>query len=523
MRRIIYKLLCNLTLVLLSVAVYAQTTVNGTIKDQFGPLPGANVAISGTTSGTSTDVNGNFSLTSNEPLPWKLVVTYVGYENQIVDVTDASRLNVELKETGVLIGENVVISASRKREKVQEAPASISVISARKLQTSANAADPTRNLVNTPGVQIQQQSANRINISMRGGAGLFGTSVFPIMDYRSLVGPGIGTFQTDGAGLSNIDLQRIEVVRGPGSALYGPGVTQGVVHFITKNPIDFPGTTVELMGGELSTFGGAVRHATKVSDKFGFKINAQHRQGNEFTLDPNDPDDAAQIAKFTTTGIFQPGISPEGYVDPTLPAEPLLTFEELDEDGDGNPMQNDWSNSAVNATLEFRPQDNLGITLSGGLNQASAVFYNEQGEGLAQATEFWGQARVQAGGLFAQVFGVTNDGGSKERPTFLYQTASRTPVGRTQLEGQLQYNFDTKSFLNSNWTAGFDYRFAGQNTENLVYGRNEDDDSYSVIGGYVQGKFSPINKWILYSLHVMTNLILLMKVHLRLVLLWFIK
>lgn len=496
MKKKIYTILCCLSLLLLGTAVQAQTTVNGTIKDQFGALPGANVVIKGTTSGTSTDTQGNFSLKSNEPLPWTLVVTYIGYEDQTIEVSDASkaRVNVELKEEGVLIGENVVISASRKREKVQEAPASVSVISARKLEASANATDPTRNLISTPGVQIQQQSANRINISMRGGAGLFGTSVFPIMDYRSLVGPGIGTFQTDGAGLSNIDLQRIEVVRGPGSALYGPGVTQGVVHFITKNPIDFPGTTVELMGGELSTFGTAVRHATKISDKFGFKINAQHRQGKEFTLDPNDPDDALQIAKFNTMGIFQPGVSEEGYVDPTLPVEQLLSFEDLDPDGDGNPMQDGWSNSAVNATLEFRPKDNLGITVSGGLNQSSSVFYNEQGEGLAQTTEFWGQARLQAGGLFAQVFGVTNDGGPKERPTFLYQTGGRTPIGRDQLEAQVQYNFDTEKFLKSNWTVGADYRFAGQDTENLVYGRNEDDDSYLVYGGYIQGKFSPANK-----------------------------
>jgi len=493
MKRRIYTLLCSLTLMMLSVAVYAQTTINGTIKDQFGPLPGANVVIDGTTSGTSTDSNGNYSLTSNEPLPWKLVVTYIGYEDQTIDITDANkaRVNIELKEAGVLIGENVIISASRKREKVQEAPASVSVISARKLETSANATDPTRNLISTPGVQIQQQSANRINISMRGGAGLFGTSVFPIMDYRSLVGPGIGTFQTDGAGLSNIDLQRIEVVRGPGSALYGPGVTQGVVHFITKNPIDFPGTTVELMGGELNTFGVGLRHATKVSDKFGFKINAQYRRGNEFTLDPIE--DSLRIQSFATS-ILQPAISSEGYVDVNGTPELLLDFDDLDPDGDGNPMANDWFNTAINATLEMRPADNVGVTVSGGYNEASSVFYNEQGEGLAQAKEIWGQARTQIGGLFAQVFAVSNDGGKKDKPTFLYGTGLRSPVSRTQLEGQLQYNFDVKSFLNSNWTAGVDYRFAGQDTENLVYGRNEDDDSYSVIGGYVQGKFSPVSK-----------------------------
>jgi len=481
----------------MSVSVYAQTTINGTVKGEAGPLPFANVFIEGTTTGTTTDVNGNYELKSNEPLPWNLVVSYVGYKDQTIQVTEANkaRVNIEMEEGGVLIGQEVIISASRKREKVQEAPASVSVISARKLETSANATDPTRNLISTPGVQIQQQSANRINISMRGGAGLFGslfgTGAFPIMDYRSLIGPGIGTFQSDAAGLSNIDLQRIEVVRGPGSALYGPGVTQGVIHFITKNPIDFPGTTVELFGGELNTFGGGLRHATKVSDKFGFKINAQYRRGNEFTLDVIE--DSTRIKTFATS-IFQPAIDSAGYVDVLGEPELLLDLEDLDPDGDGNPMTNEWFNTAINATLEMRPADNVSVTVSGGYNEASAVFYNEQGEGLAQAKEIWGQARTQIGGLFAQFFAVSNDGGKKDKPSFLYGTGLRSPVARTQLEGQLQYNFDTEKFLNANWTAGFDYRFAGQDTERLVYGRNEDDDSYSVVGGYVQGKFSPMSK-----------------------------
>ncbi|RMG85300.1 MAG: TonB-dependent receptor, partial [Bacteroidetes bacterium] len=340
---------------ILGLTIQAQTTVSGTVTDENGePLIGASVVVEGTTDGTTSDIDGTFTLRTNQTPPFNVVVSYTGYTAQTVSVTGDTRdLNVALAE-GVTIGADIVISASRKREKVQEAPASISVLTARKLSTSANATDPTRNLVNLAGVQIQQQSAVRINISMRGSAGLFGTGVFPIMDYRSLVGPGIGTFQSDQAGISNIDLERIEVVRGPGSALYGPGVTQGVVHFITKSPIDRPGTTVELMGGELATFGVGVRHATKVSDKFGFKINAQYRRGDEFTLDPNDPDDAAQIAKFTTTGVFQPAIK-DGVVDVTLPPEQLLTFEQLDEDGDGNPMQKDWFNTSINTTLEFRP------------------------------------------------------------------------------------------------------------------------------------------------------------------------
>ena len=483
-----FQLLLILGLMLVSSAAFAQTTIRGNVTDDAGePLIGANVLVKGSTSdGDITDFEGNYSITTNQALPFTLVFSYTGFTAQEIEVTSDAPVNVTLVE-GILSDE-VVISASRRAEKVQDAPASISVLSARKLESTANSTDATRNLVNLAGVQIQQQSANRINISMRGSAGLFGTGVFPIMDYRSLIGPGIGTFQSDQAGISNIDLQRIEVVRGPGSALYGPGVTEGVVHFITKNPIDFPGTTVEVMGGELNTFGIGARHATKVSDKFGFKVNAQYRRGNEFTLDPDDPDDAAQIALFQTR-VVNPEVTAGGFVDVNGTPREILDIDYLDPDGDGNPMSDEWNNMAINATLEFRPQDNLSITTSGGMTNASSVFYNEQGEGLAQATEFWGQARMQYGGLFAQVFAVSNDGGSDDDPTFLYQTGNNTSVARTQLEGQVQYNWDM-DFLKSNWTGGVDYRFAGQDTKNFVYGRNEDDDDYSVVGAYLQGKLA---------------------------------
>ncbi|HFA48497.1 MAG TPA: TonB-dependent receptor [Bacteroidetes bacterium] len=473
--------------------VQSQTTLTGLITDDSGEtLIGANVIVKGTTDGTVTDIDGTFTLKTSQKPPFTVVVSYTGFTSQEVEVTDAGTpINVALTEG--LIGQEVVVSASRKREKVQEAPASVSVLGARQLEGSPQT-DPVRNLVNVPGVQIQQQSAARINIEMRGSSGIFGTSVFPIMDYRSLIGPGIGTFQSDAVGLSTIDMARIEVVRGPGSALYGPGVTSGVVHFITKNPIDYPGTTVQVGYGELNTFVGAVRHAgTNANKTFGYKINAQYNKGNEFTLDPKDPEDAAQIALFKKT-IVRPAVAPDGHVDLTQPGKVLLTESDLDPDKDGNPMQDDWWNTAFNATLEFRPQDDLSIFVSGGYNQASAVFYNDLGEGLSQASEIWTQARVQKGGLFAQVFYVDNDGGTDDNPTFLYQTGNMTGVGRKQLEGQVQYNLETPSFLNADWTAGVDYRQAISDTRSLTYGRHENDDDYNIFGGYLQGKFALVDK-----------------------------
>ena len=70
-----------------------------------------------------------------------------------------------------------------------------------------------------------------------------------MLDYRSLISPGLEYFDSQNSPINNIDLERIEVVLGPASALYGPDVTTGVVHFISKNPFEHPGSTAELIYG----------------------------------------------------------------------------------------------------------------------------------------------------------------------------------------------------------------------------------------------------------------------------------
>ncbi|MFN5576777.1 MAG: carboxypeptidase-like regulatory domain-containing protein, partial [Bacteroidota bacterium] len=207
-------------------ALNAQTIVSGKITDSKGePLVGASVVVVGTSIGVSADLDGMYRLETSSKPPFKVEFSFIGYNAKVLDVTSGNeKLDVVLDENISTLDE-IVVSASRRAEKVQEAPASVSVISAKTMQAASSAVDPIRELINVPGVQIQQQSAARMNIEMRGSAGLFGTGVFPILDYRSLVGAGTGTFQSDASGLNSIDLQRIEVVRGAGGALYGPGVT----------------------------------------------------------------------------------------------------------------------------------------------------------------------------------------------------------------------------------------------------------------------------------------------------------
>ncbi|TVZ57292.1 iron complex outermembrane receptor protein [Lutibacter sp. Hel_I_33_5] len=471
-------------ILLLSVSfVFAQSTVTGSVSDDSGPLPGVNIIIEGTSTGTSTDFNGNFKLKSNESFPWTLVFSYTGYESKSIVVNNASQtLNVVLEGGSVL--DEVVVSASRRRQKVQEAPASVSLLTSKDLENSASAVDPVRQLINTPGVQIQQQSANSLNIEMRAGSGVFGTSTFPILDYRYLVTPSAGLFLSYQTGMSNIDIDKIEVVRGAASALYGPGVTSGVVHFLSKSAIDKPGTTVEFVSGTLSTYGTTLRHATASKDeKFGFKINMRYMQGDDFELDAVT--DAAFIAGQKTT-ISQPVIK-GGRVDPSQAAKTLLTLADLDDNGDGNPLATEYRNYSANMHFEFRPNEKTNAVVSAGLANGNGLFFNSQGAGYTQGNDYWAQARIQRGGLFAQVYYNYNDGGDEENPTFLYASGLRQIAKRSSIEAQLQYNFDTPNFLDTNFTVGADYRNSASDSEGTLYGINEDDDQYVITGIYMQG------------------------------------
>ena len=408
----------------------------------------------------------------------------LGFKATNVEITKNNQeVMVSLQEDSTAL-EEIVFSASRRRQKVQEAPASVSIITPKDILNSAAVVDPVMNLANIAGVQIQQQSANSINIEMRAGSGVFGTSTFPILDYRYLVTPASGQFNNYQTGMSNIDIQRVEVVRGAASALYGPGVTSGVVHFMSKSAIDYPGTTVEMLGGTLNTTGMTVRHAFKNdNDKFGFKVNVRYQKGTDFQLDPVA--DADFIAS-QQTSISQPAIV-NGRVDPTQPGELLLTLSDLDDNGDGNPIATEYLNYSANVHLEFRPNDNTTAFLSGGYASGGGLMFNSQGVGYSQGKDYWTQARIQSGGLFAQVFYNYNNGGDAENPTFLYASGLRQVAKRSSLEGQIQYNFDIPNFLNSNFTIGSDYRNTKSDSANTLFGINEDRDDYIITGAYLQG------------------------------------
>jgi outer membrane receptor for ferrienterochelin and colicins len=483
MKNILNKYYLAFMAVIFFGSVYSQNQISGSVMDadNMDGLPGVNVIIDGTSIGTVTDFDGNFVINTNQDIPLTLVVSYVGYSAQRVDVTSAGQdINVSLSAGQNL--EEIIVSASRRAQKVTDAPASVSVISARQIENSAQVAEPSRILVSVPGVQIQQQTANSLNIEMRAGSGVFGTSTYVMRDNRGLITPAAGTFFSFQQGLSNLDLASVEVVRGAAGVLYGPGVTSGVVHFRSKSPIDYTGNAISMWAGELNTVGSEIRIARANDDKtFGWKINARLNSGDDFVYD-NEAELAPKVGGINSI-IRQPVIS-NNYVDVAATA---ANGEVLYDFTGGNAIIDNYSNIAFDTNLEWRPNEDTNYQVSAGLTNGGGVFFQDLGIGYADGSTYWGQVQATMGNWYAQAFIDHNDGGGKDNPTFLYGTGMRQITKRTTMEAQIQYNFDMPWLFDSEWTVGYDYRNTDSDSEYTLWGRNEDSDDYITNGFYGQG------------------------------------
>lgn len=471
-------------------AVFSQTNVQGEVLDNETneKLSGATVLLKGKSIGTITNNEGAFKLSVNDQLPFVLTISHIGYKSIDYVVDNIGFHKISLSQTRNFT-DDVVVTASRRPEKIQDSPAAISVMNAEEYARSGGINNPARALINVPGVEVSQQTGNRTQISFRGGASIFETSVFPMLDYRALSSPGIGFFDASNSPINGIDIEKVEVVLGPASTLYGPDVVDGVVHYMSKDPFKYPGTTVELSGGQINTYQAAVRHAGHNKNAtFGYKINARYGAGDDFTLDPER--DAAVLANFKSE-IREGEISGNGFLDPQKPGRVLVTT---------NGLQNEeFSSAAVNTHLYFRPNSETQIVATGGWNSAKGIFYNDLGEGYSQSSEYFGQLRFSNKNWFGQLYYINNNGGTTKKPSYLDRSGFIVPLKRDHLEGQLQYRFDLPMLLNSQWTAGVDYRNIGAKSQNHVYGRNENDDDYNIVGAYLQGKMEFGNKFDFYA------------------------
>jgi len=449
----------------------AQTTVSGTVMDAGidAPLPGASVVEKGTTNGVTSDFDGNFTFKTSSD-SGEIEISYLGYSSVTISFNGDSDLGSISLSSDVAVLDDVVVSASRRLEKVQDAPAAVSIITADEIENKMSVS-PLRLLDNTVGVSIDRQGSTRTNVTLRGKAGMLTTKAFVMLDYRSLISAGIDMFDANMTAINSIDLERIEVVRGPGSALYGPNVTDGVVHFLSKDPFKYPGTTIEHSLGDMSTAITNVRYAEHNNDKtFGYKVVARYITNGELDYTEGGGDGAtlAQFAQFHDAN--NNGMQDDGEMSIDGLADGGMTY-------------------SISSSVYLRPESGIDFVGSAGYNYTEGIALSDRGELWNIANDYFVQGRLTYDNLFAQVYYNANLSPTDiNKNGFLYRTGGTSIVDRNQLEAQLQYNLDIGDMVNV--TMGADYRSSRFNSKGTAFGRYDDQSDFDIMGGYIQAKAS---------------------------------
>jgi len=259
--------------------------VTGRVIDSGAePLIGAYVLVKGTEQGVVTDVNGQFQL-ELEGGTYILKVSFLGFTNMEKKVVlrsgEEKILDFQLKTSITHLGDGIVISGSRKVEKITETPATIEVIHKDQISELAGP-NPGELLARMKGVDYFRAGIAVTAVNIRGFNSNFNAKNLQMTDSRlnTLVATGLplGPLNT----VVKEDIERMEMILGPNAALYGPNAHNGLLNTITKDPRTSEGTTIALSAGNQKMFSARLRVAEAINEKFAFKVTAEYTKAEEF-------------------------------------------------------------------------------------------------------------------------------------------------------------------------------------------------------------------------------------------------
>ena len=293
---------------LLTIGANAQSAVSisGHVEVSEGKVPVAGASVKLTNQqtdlvlGAFSDTRGRFSVKDIPAGMYIVKVSSVGYlalEMADVDITESKSGIVYRLEPEIIQKNATIVTASRVEQKALEAPAAVTVIDQRTI-LERPAQTPIEYLQGTAGVDQAQTGISQRNVNVRGFNNVFTGTLLILTDYRLNGVPSLRANIPYFVPATNEDIERIELVRGPGSALYGPNASQGVMNVITHSPFASQGTSVFMTGGlrsatDVPTDNGqyythiGARHAGVIGDRFGFKISGQNVNAWDWTyVDP---------------------------------------------------------------------------------------------------------------------------------------------------------------------------------------------------------------------------------------------
>ena len=291
-----------------------STQVKGTITDSAtrDPISHATVAIKGTNTKTYTDDKGNFTLNFQGNFPIAIVISYAGIKDRECNMEKSGdEITIPLQSTGQLT--EVFVTAPDKRQiAFMDASVSIEYVG---LPQIRNAPAPSYyNVLNTKkGVDVVTSSLTFNTVSTRGFNGSGSSRVNQLVDGMDNQAPGLNFFVGNFVGLTQLDVEHMEILPGASSALYGPGGMNGTILINSKSPFKYQGLSILARQGVMHVDKSqrdkaspyvdySIRWAKAFNEKFAVKIGAQYIKAKDWLAN-----DTSNYLRMGNTGNVIPG------------------------------------------------------------------------------------------------------------------------------------------------------------------------------------------------------------------------
>ncbi len=467
------------------VSVGQQSTVgilSGTVQDASDRSPLSGVSIHVTLHSdnpinryTYSNAQGEFRFKDLFPGQYTVVFSVLGYisDSVRIDVSGSHLETVHMQlHAQPLESQDVVVTASRHEEKETHSPASISVVTPAEVREQI-AATPTDILKNVPGIDVAQEGIAMGTYASRSFHSVFGSDVLTMNDYHSLEVPAIGGFYGILLPQNMEDIDHVEVVRGPGSALYGPEAATGVVNFISKSPFASQGTNLSFAGGERDYVNANFRNDEAIGDRFAFSISGRYLAANDWQVADDPKEDAAKLSADSIQNVNHSLSSSQR--------------DSLSRIGNRNYKLETYS---FNAHAEAILSDEVTLHLQGGLTNIQNDIAMTEDFGDAQIKNWlydFGQARLTYKDLFIQA-SINHDNTSG---SYFLPTGAPIVDRSSTYAAQIQHRWDPAS--NEKLTYGADYEAIRPITESTIYGPDDGHANVNIFGAYLQSQTSVLD------------------------------
>ncbi len=232
---------------LLPILAFAQFT-GRVVNNKNEAIPFATVQIKNASAITSTDSTGSFSFANIQKYPFTLRVSFTGFETEEKLIKSSVDNNIIVRLEVLFQRDTIIVTSRRRREVIQDVPISISVISASQV-ADAGAFNVNRVKEFVPSVQLYTSNPRNTGINIRGLGSPFGLTNDGLDQGVGIYVDGVYNARPAAATFDFLDIDRIEVLRGPQGTLFGKNTTAGAFNITTKKPSFKSGGNFEISYG----------------------------------------------------------------------------------------------------------------------------------------------------------------------------------------------------------------------------------------------------------------------------------